>query len=35
VRVKLVVPFDAPLVSAGETAIATPLAGFVEATVKV
>ena len=33
IRVKLVVPFAALLLSAGETAIVTPLAGSVESTV--
>jgi hypothetical protein len=33
VREKLVAPLAAPLVSAGETVIATPLAGLVEFTV--
>jgi hypothetical protein len=35
VRVKLVVPLPALLLSAGETAIATPLEGLVESTVSV
>jgi hypothetical protein len=35
VRVKLVVPFVAPLVSAGDTPIATPLAGLDELTVRI
>jgi hypothetical protein len=34
VRVKLVVPFAAPLLSAGETVMATPLAGLVESIVR-
>ena len=34
-RVKLVVPLDAVLLSAGETVMLTPLAGEVEFTVKV
>jgi hypothetical protein len=33
VRVKLVVPLPALLLSAGETVMATPLAGLVELTV--
>jgi hypothetical protein len=33
VRVKLVVPFPAPVTSLGETVIATPLEGLVEFTV--
>ena len=33
VRAKLVVPFPELLLSAGDTAIATPLAGFAESTV--
>jgi hypothetical protein len=35
VRVKLVLPFVALLLSAGETVMATPLAGLVEFTVSV
>jgi hypothetical protein len=35
VRVKLVLPLPAPLLSAGETTMATPLAGLVELTVSV
>jgi len=35
VRVKLVVPLPAPLLSAGETVIATPLDGLAEFTVSV
>jgi hypothetical protein len=34
VRAKLVLPLPLPLMSAGETPIATPLAGFVELTVR-
>jgi len=34
VRVKLVVPLAALLLSAGETVMATPLAGLVESTVR-
>jgi hypothetical protein len=34
VRVKLDVPFPALLLSAGETVMATPLAGLVESTVR-
>jgi hypothetical protein len=34
VRVKLVVPFPAPLTSLGETVMATPLEGLVEFTVR-
>jgi hypothetical protein len=34
VRVKLVLPLPPPLLSAGKTPIATPLAGFAEFTVR-